>query len=545
MIGEILKDHAEKEREILLVDDDDSFLNVIQNILKAKGFSVDTAHQAEDALSRIEQNPYNLVILDLHLPDMDGLKMLSSIVRIQPDIVPIILTGYSSVENSVRSLNMGAFAYLEKPLNPENLIEVIRRGLEKQNLIQENRRLLKELGQRNRDLNILLSINQALSCSLKPKNIVDCALEITTKSLGIDGGYMFVMRDGDSTMIDYCGFNPKMVDRLKNIEFNNSDVVSSVFERTRPVIINHINGKADLLLSSLAQGGYKSYAAIPIVTANKTNGVLGIATLGEHAFSPMEVDLLKAIGGEIAVAITNSRLFEEASNARALRELDTMRTELLANVSHELRTPLAAIKGFASSLLQTDISFDNETRTSFIQTIDSEADRLNNLINDLLLMSKIEAGAFKLKLRCYEISEIVDSIKDRLYSIATKHNLRIIIPDKLPKLNVDGSRIGQVISNLVENAVKYSDEGSEIRIEVELQDKRIVTSVIDSGDGIPAENQEQIFHRFNQLNNTGHRKGSGLGLSISRGIVESHGGKIWVESAPGEGAKFRFSLPLE
>jgi len=218
---------------------------------------------------------------------------------------------------------------------------------------------------------------------------------------------------------------------------------------------------------------------------------------------------------------------------------------LLANVSHELRTPLAAIKGFASSLLQKDIQFDDETRLSFIQTIDSEADRLGHMIEDLLLMSKIEAGVYKARKEIYDMEEIIGTIKDRMYNIALKHHLKIDLPDRLPPILVDGPRIGEVITNLVENAVKYSPEESEIAISFELKEKELITHVRDHGAGIPAEYLPMVFDRFNQLRmKNGHRKGSGLGLCICRGIIESHGGRIWVQSETGQGACFSFSLPI-
>jgi len=138
------------------VDDDASFLKVGQAILRSKGYYVEVAYTGREALQKFQETNYSLVILDILLPDMSGIELLTSINRVQPEIISIISTGYSSLENSVQSLNLGAFAYLEKPLHPERLLEVIRRGLEKQNLLTENRRLLRELEQRNRDLNILL-----------------------------------------------------------------------------------------------------------------------------------------------------------------------------------------------------------------------------------------------------------------------------------------------------------------------------------------------------------------------------------------------------
>ena len=157
----------------MLVDDEASFLQVAQSILSSKGYAVDTAKNAREALELFRGRFYNLVILDILLPDMSGIELLTSMNRIQPDIISIILTGYSSLEHSMRSLNLGAFAYLEKPLNPEKLLEVIRRGLDKQHLILENRRLLRELERRNRDLNILLSVSQAATSALNPQQIVN------------------------------------------------------------------------------------------------------------------------------------------------------------------------------------------------------------------------------------------------------------------------------------------------------------------------------------------------------------------------------------
>lgn len=532
-------------RNILLVDDDLAFLKVARSILEKKGYNPEVAKNAQEAITKARRSSYNLAILDVLLPDMSGIELLSSLTTLQPDILAIILTGYSSVDSSVQSLNRGAFAYLEKPLNPDHLIEVIQRGIEKQHLMLENRGLMKELEQRNRELNILLSITQAVSYTLKPEEVVNPMLEIIANSLGIEGSYMLLFDSGLSGLNGFYGFNKTNIELIKNLDLNRSEIYNAL-KNSEPVIVNQISGSGDILFSFLDKSGYKSLIAIPVFTANGTRAVMGIATYKDHIFAPLEVNLLKAIGREIAVAIVNAQLFEEASKVKALKELDSMRTELLANVSHELRTPLAAIKGFASSLLQPDITFDDETRRSFIQTIDSEADRLSHLIDDLLLMSRIEAGVYKAKKEWYEIAEIINSIKDRLYNISLKNNLRIVIQNELPAILVEGSRIGEVITNLVENAVKYSREGEEIKIEVYQSDDFIITSVKDNGLGIPKEYQSKVFERFNQVaSKNGRRKGTGLGLCICRGIVESHGGKIWVESEPGKGATFSFSIPVK
>ena len=276
-------------------------------------------------------------------------------------------------------------------------------------------------------------------------------------------------------------------------------------------------------------------------------GVMGVATDFPHAFSDSTVELLTGAAREIAIAVRNAQLYEEASSAKALRELDSMRTEFLANVSHELRTPLAVIKGSANSLLQPDVIFDDQTRRDFLVSIDKDADTLTRLVDDLLMMSRLEAEALEVRKKPREIAEVIDSVKDRLDNITSRHHLRIVIPTDVPEVSIDEGRIGEELTNLVENAVKFSDEGSVITIAAQLEGPEVVMSVSDEGVGIPAELHQKIFERFFQGENRkgGRRKGTGLGLSICRGIVEAHGGRIWVESGPGKGARFCFTLPVD
>jgi K+-sensing histidine kinase KdpD len=532
------------QENVLLVDDDISFLKVAGNILQNKGLSVGIARNAAEAIEELKKDNYSVVILDMLLPDSTGLELLTRVNRLQPDIISIILTGYSSVENSVQSLNQGVFAYLEKPIKPDKLIEVINRGLEKHHLLGENRRLLRELEQRNRDLNILLNVSQAVSSSLSSDQIIKSAMDIMSSSLAIDSCYIQISENRDRPVEGHFGFDERITTVIKEMDFKNS-YLSDVYRKSEPVIMNSLSSNGDRLNNVLYQNGFRSLLAVPVTTSSLPEGIMLVVTLTTHIFTPLEVNLVKAIARETAFAIKNMGLFAEASKNKALRELDALRTELLANVSHELRTPLAAIKGFASSLLQPDISFDDDTRRSFIQTIDSEADRLSHLIDDLLLMSRIEEGAYKAKKEWFEIGEILGSIRDRLYTLAMKHNFRIQLQDNLPPVLIEGARIGEVITNLVENAAKYSPEGSDILVKAEICDNQIIVHVQDHGIGIPEESRAKVFERFYRQDHNSKRKGFGLGLSICRGIIESHSGKIWVESKPGEGSTFSFSLPVE
>ena len=245
--------------------------------------------------------------------------------------------------------------------------------------------------------------------------------------------------------------------------------------------------------------------------------------------------------------ITDRKQTEEIiRQMEVMKQVDRLRSELLANVSHELRTPLSAIKGFTTTMLRRDVKWSAKQREDFLQTIDQETDRFTRLISDILDMSRLDAGAIKLKQGKYLVSEIVGSVKGRLEVLTAHHRLEIDVPEKLPAVFADEMRIGQVISNLVENAVKFSPVNSVITITARPEKKNIIISVMDQGEGMPKNVTEKLFNRFYQAADvvTGRRSGTGLGLSICRGIIENHCGKIWVESKVQEGSKFSFSLPI-
>jgi signal transduction histidine kinase len=227
-----------------------------------------------------------------------------------------------------------------------------------------------------------------------------------------------------------------------------------------------------------------------------------------------------------------------------LRGSERLKTELLSMVSHELRTPLSVIKGNISALLGRKKWNEAEQR-DFLRDIDQETDYLTRLVANLLDMSRLEVGAMQLDKDWYHISEILEWIEGALNTITKKHTIQVSIPSDFPLVYVDRVRIGQVLMNLCENAVKNSAEGSVITITGELSDNSIIISVSDTGKGIELEDLERIFDRFYRSGSKNNEEfGIGLGLSICSGIIETHGGRIWVQSQVGKGSKFGFELPL-
>jgi K+-sensing histidine kinase KdpD len=532
--------------EILVVDDDLDFLGVIRKILEKKGFKVTTIPSGEEALVLLKETFFNAAILDISLPDIEGTELLSRIIELHPEIIAIMLTGHSSVKNAVQSLNRGAFSYLEKPLDPENLISIINRGLEKQQLVFENRKLISELERHNRTANTLLSVSRAVAQSLDLQKIIDAALEKVAESTGLEAIFIY-LRDKDKLKFKSChGLSIRAAANMPRELETTSGIFSNLLEQSGPIIIKDLLKTDESELSFLKKVGYRSFAGVPLTILGENIGVLGIATDFTQSLSPNNLELLTGIGREIAIAVRNAQLYEDASSARALRELDAMRTEFLANVSHELRTPLAVIKGSANSLLQPDVIFDEQTRREFLVSIDRDADTLTRLVDDLLMVSRLEAKALEVKKKQRKISDVISNVKDRLDKLTIKHHLLINISNDIPPVYIDEVRIGEVLTNLVENAVKFSDDNTKISIQAVHKTKEVIISVVDEGIGVPQELQKKIFERFFQGEGrkAGRRKGTGLGLAICKGIIEAHGGKIWVESKSGRGAKFIFTLPV-
>jgi two-component system sensor histidine kinase KdpD len=248
--------------------------------------------------------------------------------------------------------------------------------------------------------------------------------------------------------------------------------------------------------------------------------------------------------------IERARLHRESLQIEVLQRTDALRSALVSSVSHDLRTPLSSIKAAASSLLQEDVQWDEETRRSFVQAIECETDRLNRLVGNLLDMSRIEGGALKPEKEWYPIDELVHDVLGHMQLLLQGREIRTAIPDDLPPVKLDYLQMDQVLTNLLENSVRYTPAGTPLELSVELVgDTHMMVSIGDYGPGVPVDDVERIFDKFYRVLSTRQKgasvRGSGLGLSVCRGLVEAHGGRIWVENRQGEkGAIFHFTLPL-
>ena len=242
--------------------------------------------------------------------------------------------------------------------------------------------------------------------------------------------------------------------------------------------------------------------------------------------------------------IERARLRQESLQIELLQRTDKLRAALLSSVSHDLRTPLSSIKAAASSLLQEDVQWDEEARRSFALAIESEADRLNRLVGNLLDMSRIEGGALKPEKEWYPIDELIHDVLGHMQPILQGRVVRTHLPDDLPPVELDYLQMDQVLTNLIENAVRYTPTETPIEVSAQREGELMVISVADRGPGIPEKDKVHIFDKFYRVLGTQRGTGSGLGLAVCKGLVEAHGGSIWVEDRENGGAIFRFTLPI-
>jgi two-component system sensor histidine kinase KdpD len=232
---------------------------------------------------------------------------------------------------------------------------------------------------------------------------------------------------------------------------------------------------------------------------------------------------------------------ETAREAAVARRSDELKTALLRAVTHNLRTPLASIKASVSGLRQPDAAFPEEDRAELLAEIEEEADRLDRLVTNLLDASRLEAGGLKLSSHPHDVSELLTAVLDRLQPKFAGLNVSIEVPNELPPVGCDYAQIDQVVTNLVENAILHTPPGTPVVIRATCSDGSVRVEVVDAGPGVPVADRERLFRPFERGQT--RSPGSGLGLTIARGFVEAHGGRLWLEDAPVSGSRFVFTLP--
>jgi PAS domain S-box-containing protein len=342
----------------------------------------------------------------------------------------------------------------------------------------------------------------------------------------------------------------KVCDLLMEISMdrNPSHLIRSVVEHRRPVLLQHDTPRMlasfsqnEAHLKALQAANLKSVVAVPLLARGKLMGVISmISSTSNRQYGPEDVHLAEEMARRTALSIENARLFDDIQRAIGVRD------EVLAIVAHDLKNPLTTISLTTETLRHSE-PLDSAKLDDFTRRILRAVQQMLSLIADLLDFAKIQSGTVSIEKDSNDMAALVMTAVEgaRVQAQAKRQTLEVDLPSPLPRVSIDARRIGQVISNLMGNAVKFTPEDGTIRVSVRHQANTVTVSVSDTGAGIPLEDLPKVFDRFWQAHRTGSTGGSGLGLSIAKAIVEAHGGTIWAESEVGKGSSFSFTLPVD
>jgi len=484
---------------VLVVDDEQDIRDGSRRILERAGFAVRTAARGDDALRTLDDTPVSIVLLDLKMPGMDGMDVLDRIRKTPSPPLVIVITGFATVETAIEAMKRGAYDFIPKPFDPEQLRIVVNRADEKLRLERETaamdaerRRTLADLGaEKSRLKTIVESLPNGVLVTNADANVV-LANPAVRRLLGMPA------EDGIGEPVESYLPDPALCRLVREISTGRhvdfDDIPAMEFE--------------------LADGKYLLARGQPV--------------LGERR--------------ECLGAVVN---FVDITG---LKSLDRLKSEFVSKVSHELRSPLATIHEQLAHVIDDMMGQAYKNDHHILSRAKEKTQGLIHMIGDLLDLSRIEEGEI-----CHQpkevrpdqlLEEIVNFLKAR--AEAKNQSLSLSIDGALPALTADPIGLESVFGNLITNAVNYTPEGGQIRVTAEVRGIHLRVRVIDNGFGIDAKHLEKIFDRFYRVkdDNTRYITGTGLGLPIVKGLVESLGGIIQVESTPGNGSTFEVRLPV-
>ena len=411
----------------------------------------------------------------------------------------------------------------------------------------------EELARSVDELTALGEIIQTVSSTLDLENVLTSIVRHAVQLSDTDAGTIYEFDEKDQIFlprINY-GMTSELIKALRDhkLRVGDNTVIGQAAQNRAPGQIPDLTKVDDYPLPYLQEAGYRALLALPLLREDKLIGGLIVRRKTAGEFPPPIVDLLQTFAAQSVVAIHNAQLFHEIEEkGQELEIANKHKSEFLANMSHELRTPLNAILGYSELIIDNIYGEVPDKISEVLERIEKNGRHLLSLINDVLDLSKIEAGRLTLSLNDYSMQDIIQTAFASVEALAMEKNLdlRMIVPKDLMSGKGDGQRIAQVILNLLGNAIKFTDQG-EVRVEVALSNESFLVSVSDTGPGLSEKDQAEIFEEFQQADGSSTREkgGTGLGLSISKKIIEMHGGKIGVESTPGKGSMFWFTLPIK
>ncbi len=409
----------------------------------------------------------------------------------------------------------------------------------------------EELGRKVTQLEALGVVGQAESFSLNLTEVLSTIITQAVQLSGTDGGsiYEFDEDAREFRVETVCGTRPEELDALRRTRIGLDDTfLGKAAMLGRPLELTDLrDAPLDPHLSILAEGGWRSLVAVPMLREGRIVGAM-VVRRRTPGRVPQEIcDLLETFASQSALALINAQLYRELERQSAALEVASQhKSEFLASMSHELRTPLNAIIGFSEVLLERMFGELNERQDDYLRDIWSSGKHLLELLNDILDLSKIEAGQMVLNRSEFDVRESLEYCLALVRERAIKQRmlLSLEVGPEVGLVNADRLRFRQVVLNLLSNAVKFTPDGGRVGVRASIRDQILVVEVADTGPGVAAEDRQRIFDAFQQgTRHPEQTEGTGLGLTLSKRILELHGGRIWVESEAGKGSTFGVAVP--
>ncbi len=545
---------------VLVVDDEPSVVDVFRDFLGAQGYVLSAASSAEEALRVIPDLRPDIILTDINLPGLSGLEVMRFAKRLDPEVAVIVVTGYASASSAIDALRQGAYDYITKPFDLDNIHQIVERAFANRRLKVINRQLLEELRQKNEilqhheqglrekvrlatwQMTTLYEVGKEISANLELEPRLET---VTAKAAELSGApaavlYLRIEETEECRIASVHGFElPPRSEETTHFFKAERTIGLPPFEQ-RPVRRVAEPPGAGIEMPAVPRPRFQNMLAVPLVAEGQSIGVL-VCLDKPGAFSAEDESFLALYASQAAIAVRNSQLFEHT------KTLDRLKSEFVAVVSHEIRTPLTSVRGALELLADSRYFPNNEQQTKLLSIAYANAERLLLLINDILDFSKLESASLPMTLERVRLEPVIRQAAGNLRTLIEQRRIQLdfSIPVELPELLMDSDRVAQVLTNLLSNAIKFSPQGGRIEVTAEPGDGEVRLGVRDHGEGIATEDVPKLFKKFTQLDSSATRKagGTGLGLVICKGIVEQHGGRIWVESARGEGSTFQFTLP--
>jgi signal transduction histidine kinase len=568
-----------ERRRVLVIDDEPLIRRAMADYLHDCGYETVVAIDGAEGLDRARAQQFDVVLVDLRMPRVDGLQVIAALKSEQPEIPIVVVSGTGVLNDAIEAMRQGAWDYITKPVQDIEEIRVtVEQVLERAHLVAERDRYQRELEElnvsleaevarqtedlrmQNRELAALNQVSYAIGDPLDLDTMLNRATGAAIEAIGADGGAVRLLNPTTEQLVVAAarGFAEDYLTKAEPIPLG-MGVIGQVAQGGQPGRRSEIGDDAGM--AAVKKNGFHSLLCVPLRTGETQDGkhpVVGALTIfmqSRHDFDAHEVDLLANIGNQIGVAVargqyaadlreTNIQL--ERANEE-LRQLDMLREQFIQNVAHELRTPLALIRGYVEMLARGELS--SEEQKVALQVTSRRVETLVELVEAITTLQDLDAKP--LQIEDVSPAELLKTACQMVAQRAAGNHIALVrdCPPDVPDFSGDFTRLSQVLHQLLDNACKFSPEGAEVVITARQgpEKKAVCISVADHGIGIPSREHERIFERFYQVDGGLTRRygGTGLGLALVKEIVETHGGKVTVESTVDVGSTFTVCLPLQ